>query len=299
MRRREFISSLALAPVALRAAARTPQAHFPTQPRARLAVASYPFRQMLNPKSGKLSLLDFPKFIVDTYGVNGIEPLDAHFASTDSAYLTKFRSALDSAKAHVVDIAVGRIGGSFYDPDAAKRAAVVERAKHWVDVAATLGSPSIRTHIIGANKAPQDPALAAESLGKVAGYGSQKNVVVHLENDDPRTEDAFFLVDIIKRANTPWLRALPDFCNSMLLNKGEEYNDRAVTAMFQHAWGICHVKDSEQDGAKFWHVNLPKLVGIAEKSGYRGYYSMEFDADADATEPTHKLIEATLRALSA
>ena len=105
---------------------------------------------------------------------------------------------------------------------------------------------------------------------KVAEYGSHKNVVVHLENDDPRTEDAFFIVDVIRRAGTPWLRALPDFCNSMLLAKGEEYNYRAVTAMFQHAWGICHVKDSEQDGAKFWHIDLATDVRDCEEVGVSG-----------------------------
>jgi sugar phosphate isomerase/epimerase len=296
MRRRDFLGAAALAP-AIRAA--TPRADFPKEPRARLSVASYPFRAMLDPKNGKLSLLEFPKFVVETYGVAGVEPLDTHFASTDTKYLAKFRDALAGAKARVVNIPVGRIGGSFYDRDPQKRAVAIERAKHWVDVAAFVGSPSIRAHITGARGARQDAALAAESLRTVAEYGSQKNVVVHLENDDPRTEDAFFIVDIIERSGTPWLRALPDFCNSMLLGKGEEYNDRAVAAMFQHAWGICHVKDSEQDGTKFWHIDLARMFAIARKAGYQGYYSMEFDAEADPTEPTRKLIEATLRALAA
>ena len=41
------------------------------------------------------------------------------------------------------------------------------------------------------------------------------------------------------------------------------------------------------------------MFAIAKKSGYRGYYSMEFDADADPVEPTRKLIAATLKALGA
>jgi len=123
-------------------------------------------------------------------------------------------------------------------------------------------------------------------------------VVVHLENDDARSEEAFFLVDIIKAAGTPWLRALPDFCNSMLLERGDDYNYKAVRALFDHAYGICHVKDSEQDGKKMFHVDLGRTFEIARAAGYRGYFSMEYDAEGDPFEPTAKLIEGTLRVLA-
>jgi hypothetical protein len=121
--------------------------------------------------------------------------------------------------------------------------------------------------------------------------------VVHLENDDARSEEAFFLVDVINEVNTLWLRALPDFCNSMLLERGEDYNYKAVAAMFDHAYGICHVKDSEQDGKKMFHIDLVRTFEIAEKAHYRGYFSMEFDAEGDPFTPTAGLIEGSLRAL--
>jgi sugar phosphate isomerase/epimerase len=152
-------------------------------------------------------------------------------------------------------------------------------------------------HIASA-KNPPDVALAAESLKEVASYGEGRNVVVHLENDDARSEEAFFLVDVIKAANTVWLRALPDFCNSMLLERGPDYNYGAMRAMFEHAYGICHVKDSEQDGKKMFHVDLGKAFEIARAAGYRGYFSMEYDAEGDPVEPTLELIEGSLKALA-
>jgi sugar phosphate isomerase/epimerase len=99
---------------------------------------------------------------------------------------------------------------------------------------------------------------------------------------------------VIKAAGTPWLRALPDFCNSMLLERGDDYNYKAVRAMFDHAYGICHVKDSEQDVKKMFHVDLGRTFEIARAAGYRGYFSMEYDAEGDAFAPTAKLIEASL-----
>jgi sugar phosphate isomerase/epimerase len=269
-----------------------PHAAFPSNPKERLAVASWPFRKLVNPKTGTMPLLDFPKMVVDRFGVHGVEFLDDHFLSTDAAYLDKVREAVAKCGSRIVNIPVGRLGGSFYDVDVEKRKHVVVTAKHWIDVASAVGSPSVRMHIASA-KTPPDVALAAESLKEVAVYGESKNVVVHLENDDPKSEEAFFLVDVIKAANTSWLRALPDFCNSMLLERGDDYNYKAMRAMFDHAYGICHVKDSEQDGKKMFHIDLAKTFEIARAAGYRGYFSIEYDADGDPFEPTTKLIQGS------
>ena len=278
-------------------AADTPDIKFPANPRERLAVASYPFRSVLNLKTGTIPLVDFPKMIADRYGVKGIEPLDGHFLSTETAYLETFRKAVDKAGSRVVNIAVGRLGGSFYNLDAEVRAKVVANAKLWVDVAAAIGSPSIRTHIAGAST-PPDVDLSADSLSRVADYAATKRVVVHLENDAPKTEEAFFLVDVLAKAKHPFLRALPDFCNSMLLERGEDYNYKAMTELFKHAYGIAHGKDSEQDGKKFFRIDLAKTFAIAKTAGYRGYFSMEFDAEGDPFAPTQGLIDASLKALS-
>ena len=105
------------------------------------------------------------------------------------------------------------------------------------------------------SRTPPWPPPACAKWLTMAG---KKQIVVNLENDDPSSEDAFFIVEVIERAKNPWLRALPDFCNSMLLDKGADYNYRAVTAMFQNALTICHVKEIESDNGKLFRVNLEK-----------------------------------------
>ncbi|MGA7414884.1 MAG: TIM barrel protein [Bryobacteraceae bacterium] len=283
---------------ALGSPASEPSIAFPTAPRDRLAVASYPFRKDFDPRKGTMKLLDFPRMVVDRFRVKGIEPLDEHFPTTDAAYLASFRKVLDSTGTHVVNIPVGNLHGSFYDPADAKRNLAIATAKQWVDVAVALGSPGIRTHVRGVKGVAPDPVRVASSLVEVAAYGQQKQIVINLENDDPSTEDAFFLVDVIERAKTPWLRALPDFCNSMILGKGEDYNYRAVTAMFQHAYTISHVKEVETDNGKLFRVDLAKTFGIARQAGYEGYFSMEWDSDGDPYAGTEHLITESLKALA-
>ena len=130
-----------------------PQLTFPTQPRERIAVASWPFRMFIEAPANKrardlklpgITLTEFPAIVVKRFGVYNIEPLDQHFPSTDAVYLTKFRAAVEKAGCHVVDIPCD-VNASYYDTDPTKRRIAVENGKKWVNIAVEIGSPSIRT----------------------------------------------------------------------------------------------------------------------------------------------------------
>jgi sugar phosphate isomerase/epimerase len=309
--RRSFIKKSAFTVVSLSLARNMsagsvePHMVFPTQPRERLAVASWPFRAFINsprnpwrdPKQATMDFKDFPAMVKAKFGLNKIEPLAEHFGAMDAAYMREFRKALDKAESKVVDIAVGA-RSSYYDPNPEGRRAAVAFAKKWVDVAVEIGSPSIRTHVAGVHGVKPDVDRAAESLKQVAEYGASKNVLINLENDDLLTEDAFFLVKVIEKVNHPYLHALPDFCNSMLTGDAE-FNYRAVTEMFKHAYNISHVKDSEVgDKNKLYTIDVGKTFAIAKAAGYRGYYSMEWEGREGPYEGVQKLIDESLKYLA-
>ena len=286
-------------------AAREPHIAFPAEPRARLGVASYPFRAFIDSPHNRdrdkskpgMTLVQFPAMVKERYNVPGFEPLDSHFVSLEKAYLDELRGAVEKAGMHVINIPAG-VGASLYDPDASKRKTAVASAKKWVDAAVTLGSPSIRAHIAGVHGVNPDVKRAAESLREIADYGAGKNIVINLENDDPASEDAFFLVKVLEAVNHPYLHGLPDFCNSMLPRGDEKYNYDGVAAMFRHAYNISHVKDSEVDNGKVFRVDVGKTFAIARKAGYRGYFSMEWEGQGEPYEGTRQLIEASLKYLS-
>ena len=174
-----------------------PQLTFPTQPRERIAVASWPFHMFIEAPANKwardlklpgMTLTEFPAMVVKRFGVYNIEPLDQHFPSTNAVYLTKFRAAVEKAGCHVVDIPCD-VNASYYDTDPTKRRRAVENGKKWVNIAVEIGSPSIRTHLEGPAKLTPDVDRAAQSLTQLAEYGAAKNIVVALENDDNRTEE--------------------------------------------------------------------------------------------------------------
>jgi len=270
-------------------------------------VPSWPFRGYIeaptnkwarDPKLPGMDLKDFAAMVVKRFNVRNIEPLSDHFSSTEASYLHEFRTNVEKAGARVVNIPAD-LRYSFYDTDEARRQKAVGDGKKWIDVAVAIGSPSVRLHIAGARNLKPEVGRAAESLKRVAEYGAQKNVLVNLENDDNVTEDPFFIVQVIEKVNHPYLHALPDFCNSMLTHD-QEFNNRAMDAMFKHAYNISHMKDSEVgDKGKLYTVDVAKCFEIAKANGYRGYFSMEWEGQGEPNGGVQKLLEESLKNLNA
>jgi len=306
--RRTFLQELtAFATVGLLASNRTnpasPEPHiaFPSAPRDRIAIASYPFRAYIesptNPNRNRslpgMDLTEFASQMVAKFNVHNIEPHYRHFRSLKPDDLASFRQSVAKVNVKVVNIAVGG-EASFYDADPSTRKEAIAFAEKWVDVAVAIDSPSIRAHIERASNSSPNVERTADSLRQLTEYAAGKNIVVNLENDDLVSEDAFFLVKVIEAVHSPFLRALPDFANSMLTGNAD-FNYRALAAMFDHAYGICHVKDGEADeeGRRF-SIDLKKSFAILQSSGYRGYCSMEFDEPGEPYGPTAKLVEQSI-----
>ncbi len=300
--RRDFLitSTLALSTSA-QAAPAPPNFRFPTDPPARIAIASYSFRSLIdtpnnrkrNPDAKFIALKDFAARMAEKYKVHNVELLGQHFPSTEPAYLNELRDAVKAAGSRIVNIPTS-VGASMYDPDPAKRTLAIDNAKKWVDIAVAVDCPGVRIHIQGDKTATPDLSLTTTSLFPVAEYGASKGVVINLENDDPKTEDALFITKVLDQARHPWLRALPDFCNTML--KGDApYNYAAMAGLFKRAYNISHVKDDEIDGGKTYHADLKRTFAIAKNAGYKGYFSIEWEGDGDVWEENGKLIDQSIQ----
>ncbi len=299
--RRTFLNAAAAAPL-LVPDSRGPHLSFPMEPRQRLAVTSYPFRAYIespaNPGRDKslkgMDLKEFPAMVAKRFGVHNINPLGDHLRSIDPGYLKEFRAAVDSAESHVVDLGLG--GKDFGHADRSVRDEAVAYGQHWIDIAALVGSPSVRQHLRTEPGAAPSVQNSVESLGRLADYGSRKNIVVNLENDSPGAEDPFFIVEVVSKVSSPYLRALPDFGNS-LRGHDAAYNEKAVDAMFKHAYNMSHVKDAlrTKDGM-IYRVDVERMFTLARKNRYQGYFSMEFDtAVGDVFAGTASLVGQSLK----
>ncbi len=286
--------------------ATAPHIAFPSQPRQRIAIASYPFRDFIDLPPGEKSegaqhprmpLKEFPAHVKAKFHVNKVELWTGHFPSLQPAYLQELRRAIDAAGTKVVNLAVDG-EHSPYSPDSEERNKAIAFSKQWIDAASLLGSPSVRTNLPDAKGAAPDLNVTAQSVAQVAEYAASKNVVVHLENDNPISEDPVFLVKLVEKVNSPWLHTLPDFANS-LAQKPEQYAYDGVNAMFAHAYGMCHVKALENNPeGKPVHVDMARTFGFLKAHGYKGFCSMEYDSPGDPYAGTSALIEQTLKYLA-
>ena len=100
--RRSVVKGALLCTASAAFADKTPRATFPTDPRARIGVASYPFREWiiaprnhdLDPKKPGMDLAAFARFVRKEFGVRGIEPLDGHFPRRILARYANFARSL-------------------------------------------------------------------------------------------------------------------------------------------------------------------------------------------------------------
>jgi len=312
--RRDFLKQVATlacacslsvdAPAQSKNQGRHPDLVFPTRPRDRLAVTSWPFRAYIEspdnrvrkPSVPSLDIKEFPAMVAERFAVYNVNPLLNHFRSSDSVYLESFREAVAKARSHIVDL--GLPGRCFATTDPKTAEAAVRDGCKWIDIAAIIGSPSVRQHLSAQQGQNPDLDAAAINLARIADYGGKRNVVVNLENDNPTAEDPFFIVKVVEKVDNVYLRALPDFGNS-IVKYGEEGNEKAVDAMLKLAFNMCHVKGAVQsDAGKTYHVDLRRMFEIVRQSSYRGYFSMEFDTNGgDPFAGTTKLIDETLQYL--
>jgi hypothetical protein len=252
-----------------------PMANFPTEPRERIAVATYPFRASIiapdntdrDASKPGMDLAAFARMIKSEFHVDGIEPLNSHFSSTERGEILKLRAAFDAAGVRTVNIPVDE-PVELCSEDEAKRHAGNASYRHWIDIAVMLGSPSIRIWIPKCADTSDLPK-AVQALKPTLDYAAKQSIVVNLENDDPVLSSDRRVLAAIALADTPYLRALPDFGNS-LMGGDERFNAEAVKRMFAKAWNIAHVKDAEEISGKHETVSLPELFGVAKASGYRG-----------------------------
>src|ERR1700747_384556 len=113
--RRQFVEQCAgtaagacLLPSLGRAAVSGPSVPFPTDPRERVAVAAYPFREFIVgwkgwdgktpssvPRAQQRELIDFAAHVAEKFSVHHIEPWSPTFPATNPKYLEQFRVAVE------------------------------------------------------------------------------------------------------------------------------------------------------------------------------------------------------------
>jgi hydroxypyruvate isomerase len=216
-------------------------------------------------REGKWKNLDFPKIAREDFGLNGIEFVNTLFEVPTEGYLKKLKQNAATHGVTMVLIMVDDEGDGASDTKEGRKQFEINHRK-WVDIAHYLGCHAVRTNCRATKDADKSEALkwAAESYNILLEYAKPANISIVIENHGGVSNDADWMVSLMKKVNNPsfgtypdWRRPMDDFDNYTYLKKTLPY-----------AKGMSYRNQPTEELTE-------KMIKLSKEGGYHGWYGIE------------------------
>lgn len=200
-----------------------------------------------------------------TSHAHGVEP------TIDAGERRRVRTLFDNSGVRLVGYGTTC---EFHSPDPTVRAAQVELAKRFVDLAADTGAIGIKVRPNGLpEEVPIETTISniAASLRELGDYAASRKVEVWLEVHGKGSQDPRIIHEIVKAANHEAVYVCWN-CN------GTDVVDGSVGQSFEllKPWvRHCHIHDLTDD------YPYRELFRLLRESGYEGYTLIEAPASAE------------------
>jgi sugar phosphate isomerase/epimerase len=241
----------------------------------KLSIAAYSYRQYLTGESPKMDLFAFADLAADM-GLDAIEPTAYYFPpDVDSAYLHRLHR---HAFLLGLDISGTAIGNDFCLPDGPERTKQIEQTKTWIDRAAELRAPVIRTFAGTKPKGDTDEAAIERTIAayrEVLPHAANRGVMLALENHGGITSTPEQMLKIVNAIDHPNFGVNFDSAN---FRTADPYADLAKIAPY--AINV-QLKTEVTRGGKKEDADLARLIEILREAKYSGYVALEYEAEED------------------
>jgi L-ribulose-5-phosphate 3-epimerase len=281
MHRREFLKrgSAALASPILIGAVPSAAGTASTQadPLARIGIATWSFRHLMAagrnanmpaPERAVMTALDAPKFVREELGLRQLEIIINHLDERTVAYAERVRAAADGVAVKFINF---QLGGQMSAPDPAVREKSIAEIKEGMQIAAALGSPTVRADVGGQQGDKLDLSITADSYRQLVEFGSTIGVMPMPENHGGHSTDPDTLVSIM-RAVDPRVRAIVDWGNFRVESQAQRIE--STRKLLPYA-GLVSAKVDRFDPDYRPGYDVGELVRLVEASGFKGKYSIE------------------------
>ncbi len=273
-----------------------------------IGVSTYSFWQF----NGRETPIEYCIDKASEFGFDGIELLLIQMESEENNYLQKLKKRAFDSGLDIIGLSTHQ---SYVSPDALKRKENIELTKHQIEVAYSLGIPTIRintgrwgtTNPIG-DKSEFDVLMDNKGVEPIIeGYTEEEGfkwvidsieqciptaekcgVVLGLENHWGLGLTAKGVMKIVNAIDSPWL--------SVTLDTGNFFDNRKeqLAELAQHT---CLIQAKTYYGGAKWpafdQINIDyKSIGeLMRKNNYKGYVSLEFEGNEDANTAVPKSLE--------
>jgi L-ribulose-5-phosphate 3-epimerase len=218
-------------------------------------------------KAGKWKTLDFPKIAREDFGINAIEFVNTLFEVPTINYLNTLKQNAADNGVTMVLIMVDDEGDACASTEEERKQFRINHHK-WIDIAHDLGCHAIRTNCRGTEDVSKEDALkrASETYHLLLEYSTEAGVKVLIENHGGISNDADWMVALMKEVDHPLFGTYPDWREPS--TDFDNYNYLQKTAPF--AKGMSYRNQPTEE-------LTAKMIGLCKNAGYRGWYGIESD----------------------
>ena len=255
----------------------------------RIAISTYAVRDLF--RGGKLTPVDFPAFVRDTFGVDAAEYNDFFFPEyppVPDADLDAVRAAGDAAG---VEAVAWSVGGSFIDDDEAKRAANIEMAAKQIRCAGRLG---VKFNRIDLGSFKDESRYATDAVGRcIAAYeqliplATELGVRLCIENHGGLSGNPEYVRRIREAVGPEHVGYMLDLGN---FTRGQDRY--GLIEQMAPACFVLHAKTHNfTDDGEERDIDYARCFGILKDAGFAGICTVEYEGKEDQVDGTAKTID--------
>lgn len=216
-------------------------------------------------RAGKWKTLDFASIARKDFGLNGIEFVNTLFESPTEGYLNRLKKNAEDNNVKMVLIMVDDEGDGCSPGKEERRQFEINHRK-WIDAAYYLGCSAIRTNCRGPKDVNKVEALkySAETYRMMMDYAVPAKISVLIENHGGVSNDADWMVSLIKEVNNLYFGSYPDWRQPSAEYDNVDY----LVKMLPYAGGMSYRNQPTEE-------LTAKMIRLAKDGGYRGWYGIE------------------------
>lgn len=290
--RREFLAAGALVAAAMpalvgRAAALDAAGveHGRQSPRLLVGCCALSYLKYFN--AGKLTMEEFIVKAAEL-GAQGADVTTYWLKSTEPDYLASLRHL---AFKNGIALSGVAIRTEMCQAGGALRAEQIHKIQQWIDVTELLGSSHLRVFggdLPGGATEKQGIAWVVECMKPAADYAAKRGITLGIESHGGITARASMILEILRLVDSPYAGVNLDISNFEAPVDEEMYSDVAACVPYAtHA----HIRDVFTTSKH--PIDLDRMWKLFAQGGYRGYMSVEYEAEEDPVTGVPKLLEKT------